>query len=95
MEERYTSVKQDCLVVKVNNSDYARALVASRPTLATLGIPEAVAASLERYTLGSNDCLTFAERVASALAPAGLKVPARTPIDTPATWIRKLIAANP
>ena len=58
-------------------------------------IPADVAASAERYTLGSDDCITFARKVASVLAAAGLVVPARSSTDTPGSWIEKLSAANP
>ena len=95
MEERYTSVKQACLVVIVDRSAYERALAAAQPTLTAIGIPASVAASVERYSLGSNDCITFAQGVAAALKSAGLVVPARAATDTPASWIARLIAANP
>lgn len=95
MEERYTSLKQACLVLKVDRAIYQSALASAAPTLTALGIPADVAASAERYSLGSGDCITFAERVAGALRPAGLSVPARAATDTPASWIRKLDAANP
>jgi hypothetical protein len=94
-EERYTSMKQACLTAKVDRVVYNQALAAAQPTLTRLGFPASVAASMERYTLGSNDCVTFAERVAATLKAAGLTVPTRSPTDTPATWINKLIASNP
>ncbi|HEX8301529.1 hypothetical protein [Sphingomonas sp.] len=95
MEERYTALKQSCLIVQLNRSDYDKALLAAKPTLASVGIPIDIAASIERYSLGDNDCITFAERVANALKPAGLKVPGRSATDTPAAWISKLSDANP
>lgn len=94
-EERYTSLKQACLMVLVNRSDYDKALAAAQPTLTAVGIPANVAASIERYSLGSNDCVSFAIKIANTLKAAGLVVPARSSIDTPASWIEKLIAANP
>lgn len=95
MEERYTSVKQACLTVKVDRAVFQNAVSAAQPTLSKLGFPATVASSMERYSLGSNDCITFAERVATAIKPAGLTVPTRSPVDTPASWINKLIASNP
>ncbi len=94
-EERYTSIKQHCLTVKVDKSAYDAALAAAQPTLTALGIPADVAASAERYSLKNNDCVTFARRVALALEARGLSVPVRSSIDTPASWIGKLTSANP
>lgn len=94
-EERYTHAKQDCLTVKVNRATYQQALAAAQPTLTALGVPANVAASAERYSLNGNDCIDFAVRVAGALRPAGLSVPARAAADTPMGFIRRLIAANP
>ena len=94
MEERYTSIKQVCLVVQLDPADYARAVATAQPTLTAIGIPAAIAASAERYSLGNNDCVTLAYRVAATLAQAGLNVPARSPTDTPASWIAKLKQAN-
>ena len=94
-EERYTAIKQACLTVKVDRAVFTRALTVAQPTLTALGIPADVAASIERYSLGSNDCVTFAQSVAAVVASAGLVVPVRAATDTPATWINKLIVANP
>jgi hypothetical protein len=94
-EERYTSMKQACLTAKVDRAVYNQAVAAAQPTLTKLGFPASLAASMERYTLGSNDCVTFVEKVAVTLKTAGLTVPVRNSTDTPATWINKLIASNP
>ncbi len=94
MEERYTSVKQDCLTVKVNKPAYEIALKAAQPTLANLGVSQDVAASAERYSLGRDDCVTFAHAVALSLQQYGLKVPTRGATDTPQAWIAKLKEAN-
>ena len=94
MEERYTSIKQNCLAVKVDRSAYDNALAAVQPTLTALGMPADVGASAESYSLKDNDCIAFAEKVANSLKSQGLKVPARDATDTPASWIKKLIAAN-
>ncbi|MBQ1499185.1 MAG: hypothetical protein IIZ38_12800 [Sphingomonas sp.] len=95
MEERYTHLKQACLNLKVDRAAYDRAVAAARPTLTALGFSNETAAALERYSLNGNDCIDFAVRVADALAPAGLRVPARSAVDTPRTYLEKLIAANP
>ncbi|MBR1276075.1 hypothetical protein [Bradyrhizobium sp. AUGA SZCCT0283] len=94
-EERYSHMKQACLTVGVDRAVYQRALSAAKPTLTVLGIPDTVAASLERYSLNENDCIDFTMKVAQQLRSAGLSVPARTATDTPAAYIAKLINANP
>ena len=93
-EERFTHMKQACLTIKVDRSVFVAALAAARPTLTLLGIPEAVAASAESYALNGNDCVDFAIRIAQVLRPVGLSVPARTAVDTPASYIQKLLTAN-
>lgn len=93
-EERYSSLKEACLVVRVDRLTYDKGLAAAQPTLTMLGLPADLAASVERYSLESNDCITFAMRVATALKPAGLAVPVRTAVDTPEGWIKKLVTAN-
>lgn len=94
MEERFTHMKQACLVVKVDRTAYDRAVAAARPTLTVLGLPDALAASAESYALNGNDCVDFATRVATAIKPAGLSVPARSGTDQPIGYINKLISAN-
>lgn len=94
-EERYTDIKQSCLTLKLDRDSYDAALQAAQPTLTLFGIPANVAASVELYSLKDNDCISFAERVALAVQPKGLNVPARSATDTPASWIARLVAANP
>jgi hypothetical protein len=53
--ERFTHMKQACLTVKVDRSIYNKALAAARPTMSILGIPDSIAASIERYSLNEND----------------------------------------
>lgn len=93
-EERYSHLKQNCLTLQVDREIYQRALAAARPTLSALGIPDAVAASAERYTLSGNDCMDFIGRVAQPLKAVGLVLPPRGPTDAPLDYIRKMSVAN-
>lgn len=93
-EERYTDVMQACLTVKVDREAYERAVAAARPTFTTIGLPDGVAAAAESYALNDNDCVDYAMRVAKALEPAGLTVPARAATDFPADYVAKMKAAN-
>jgi len=94
-EERYSHLKQDCLTLQLDRDVYQRAIATARPTLTVLGIPDQVAASVERYSLSGNDCMDFILRVAQPLKSAGLSIPARGATDTPLDYIRKMTAANP
>lgn len=93
-EERYTDVMQACLTVAVDREAYERAVAAARPTLTAIGLSDGVAAAAESYALNDNDCVDYAMRVAKALEPAGLKVPARAATDLPADYIAKMKASN-
>jgi hypothetical protein len=93
-EENYTSAKQDCLIVQVDDAGYQRAMAAAEPTLAALGLSGEGLAFAENYSLGDKDCVTFAHKVAAALGKTGLTVPDRGTFDTPASWIDKLKGAN-
>lgn len=94
-EERFTHMKQACLTALVDRADYNAAVAAARPTLTHLGIADALAASVERYSLNENDCIDFIVRVARALTPIGLNVPQRTAADRPLSYVEKLKQANP
>jgi hypothetical protein len=93
-EEVYTHVKQACLTLLVDRSDFQRAIAAAQPTFTRFGFPAEIARSMERYSLSGNDCLDFIVRVANTLRQAGLVVPGRSPIDTPPAYIQKLVGAN-
>lgn len=89
-EERYTSIKEECLVVHVDKAVFDQAWglaypLASIPALADLQLMAA-------YKLSANDCLTFMSKVAVALK--GVKVPARGTTELPLDYVRRLIESN-
>lgn len=88
-------MKQACLTLQVDRTVYQKAIAVARPTLTAMGIPDEIAASLERYSLNENDCINFAMKVAEQLRSVGLKIPARSALDTPASYIAKLEETNP
>jgi len=94
-EEVFTHVKQACLSVLVDRTVYNNAVQAARPALVLLGLPDNLAAYVESYRLGDNDCITFLMNVANTVKAAGLKVPPRTASDRPLGYVQKLIAFNP
>lgn len=93
-EELYTSIRQNCLDVQVDKSDYDRARAFSSSWLAQLGIGPANGIVLQAYKLGADDCMTFAIDVANALTGKGLNVPARNALELPEAYIRRLADAN-
>lgn len=94
-EERYTAVKQNCLVLLVNKDPFNAALDRARDFLGGQ-LPSAPdrRATLLRYTLGVEDCVTFVSRVGSNFAPLGLTVPVRGAVELPLTYIRRVIESN-
>ena len=93
-EERYTSIRQNCLDVDVNKADYQRALAYTANPLAQLGIGSPGDIVLQAYKLGNEDCMAFAINVAKALESSGLKVPARRAMELPTDYIQRLSDAN-
>lgn len=93
-EEKYTSVKQNCLDIVVNKEDFDKARAHADDPLQKLGFSQASGIVFEAYKLGANDCMTFAIDVANVLKPRGLKVPDRTTGEFPAAYVQRLIGAN-
>lgn len=91
--EKFTHALQECLNVKVNPEDYraaSQALSVWRTMEELTGVP----LILEDYTLGSEDCMSFALDVAAKLEPLGLIVPVRDGTELPMDYLARLIAAN-
>jgi hypothetical protein len=91
-EEMFTHVKESCLVLLVNKAIFDRAYAVATPYGA---IP--VFKNLRymaRYSLGSNDCMTFAMSVARLFEGKSVKVPARGSTETPQAYVRRLIDSN-
>jgi len=93
-EELYTSVKQKCLDVKVNQEDFRRARAIAEDRLRKMGLTDKAGVVLQAYKLGSEDCMTFLMAVADVLKVRGLKVPARGPVELPTAYVERLIEAN-
>jgi hypothetical protein len=91
-EEKFSHVKEQCLVLLVNKAEFDRAYAVALPYGAVPAFKDVRYAA--RYSLASNDCVTFAVRVAQLFAAGGLKVPERKLTDTPAAYLRRLVDAN-
>lgn len=93
-EELYTSVKQNCLDVKVNQADYLKARALIVDPLAKMGVTPAEGTVFQAYKLGAQDCMTFLIAVAQTLKPLGLKVPERGATELPMAYVKRLSDAN-
>lgn len=97
-EERYTSTKEKCLVLKVNKDDYKNAFALAQPNISDLILgltaPDAQHPVLLNYTLGENDCMGLAIQVVKAFVSKGVKVPERKITELPLAYLRRLIDSN-
>ncbi len=93
-EENYTSVRQACLVAKVDRADYHKALSLTKNPLESIGISSPSAPVLQMYNLGSEDCVEFMINVANVLKPNGLKVPSRGTFELPMQFMQRFISSN-
>jgi hypothetical protein len=94
LHEEKMSVGQ-CLFVAVSKEQYEQAFnITAIPLLTALGLYSTKYGVLAEYRLLANDCVSFAQRIANALAPHGLKVPSRVAYPTPMGFIEEMIASN-
>ncbi|MER2252886.1 hypothetical protein ABS772_23485 [Methylorubrum podarium] len=93
-EELYTSVKQNCLDVQVNQDDYRRARALAADPLVKMGLTTTEGTVFQAYRLGSQDCMSFLIEVAQTLKSRGLKVPDRGATDVPMAYVQRLIDTN-
>ncbi len=93
-EEKYTSIKQSCLVVKVNKSDYDKSFLLTVDPLKQMKITSSENHVIEAYKLGSKDCIGFMIEVAKILELKGFKIPNRKTGDLPLAYIERLISSN-
>lgn len=93
-EEQYSHIRQECLNVKVNSDAYRRAYDETQSALNLAGTIPGGLARFESYRLGSNDCITFVNTVATVLIPTGLRVPERQASDLPIDFIEKIRNLN-
>ncbi|WP_316228260.1 hypothetical protein [Bradyrhizobium sp. SZCCHNR1039] len=93
-EERYTSIKQNCLDVTVNKNDFNQARALAEDPLFKMGLTAQPGTVFEAYKLGLDDCMTFLISVAETLKSQGLKVPTRGATELPMAYIARFIAAN-
>ncbi len=96
-EELYSSSKEECLVLKVNEAAFNQAYQLSRPFLPPGNYtpdPKNWSPVLLDYSLGENDCMSFATSVAKTFESKGLIVPQRGSAERPLQYVRRMIQAN-
>ena len=91
-EEKFTHMKEECLVILVNEDDFRRAYAVARPFY-DVPVLQSIAYS-GVYSLTNNDCESFATKVAATFKGRGVVVPPRKTTDLPIDYVRKLIDAN-
>jgi hypothetical protein len=89
-EERYTSIKQRCLVVRVDKPAFDAAWKLAHPFAGSVVLENLRFAGV--YTLGEKDCMSFMVDVANVLK--GVKVPQRGGAELPRQYLRRLIESN-
>jgi len=93
-EERYTSVSEQCLQVKVNRATYAELRQRTVDPFAIIGFSDVGTPVVHPYKLGIKDCVAFAITAARHLQSLGMQVPDRHDNETPVHYIERLIEAN-
>lgn len=91
-EEKFTHVREQCLVLLVSKEDFERAYAQSHPFAKLPAFKDVKYAA--NYKLAENDCVTFMSTVATGFIQKGIKVPARRGTEFPATYLRRIIEAN-
>jgi hypothetical protein len=95
VEEKYTSVQENCLVVLVNKAAYDQAYDMTKDYLS--GQAPSFSGNIKTllaYRLGAEDCVTFVTRTLKTLEPLGIKVPVRKSTELPLVYIRRVIESN-
>jgi hypothetical protein len=95
VDEKYTAIKQECLTLQVNKSDYEAAYVAATQPLSRIGVKFDESKPIQQtYALAAADCMTFVITIAQRFTAKGVTIPARAATDLPLPYMRKVIDAN-
>lgn len=90
--ENYTSAKEECLVFQVNKRAYETALGYVKSPLDQLLAPDTPRPPiLLAYSLGGDDCITYATQVINSILPPDKSLPARGATELPETYVRRVI----
>lgn len=94
VDEKYTSIKQQCLTLQVNKADYERSYGLAAQPLKVIGIVFDETKPIQKaYSLAAEDCVGFLITQAQYFSPK-LIVPSRNSSELPLNYVRRLIDAN-
>lgn len=94
VDEKYTSIKQQCLTLQVNKADFERSYGLAAQPLKAIGIVFDETKPIQKtYSLAAEDCVGFLITQAQLFDPK-VVVPSRNSSELPLNYVRRLIDAN-
>ncbi|MBF4989473.1 hypothetical protein [Methylophilus sp. 14] len=94
MDEKYTSIKQECLTLQVNKADFDKSYGLVAQPLQIIGVTFDETKPIQKsYSLAANDCVGFLIKQAQLYSPK-ITVPSRNNGELPLNYLRRLIDAN-
>ena len=94
VDEKYTSIKQQCLTLQVNKPDYQKSYGLVAQPLKAIGVVLDESKPIQKaYSLAAEDCVGFLITQAQLFSPK-VKVPSRNNGELPLNYVRRLIDAN-
>lgn len=94
IEEKYTSIKQQCLTLQVNKVEYERAYGLVAQPLKDIGVEFDETKPIQKaYSLAAEDCVGFLITQAQIFS-SKISIPSRDSNELPLNYVRRLIDAN-
>jgi len=94
VDEKYTSIKQQCLTILVNKVNYQKSYGLSAQPLKAIGFVLDETKPIQKaYSLAAEDCVSFLITQAKLFTPR-VVVPSRNNGELPLNYVRRFIDAN-
>lgn len=94
VDEKYTSIKQQCLTLQVSKTDYQKSYGLVAQPLKAIGVVLDETRPIQKtYSLAAEDCVGFMITQARLFTPKVI-VPSRNNGELPLNFVRRLIDAN-
>lgn len=94
VDEKYTSIKQQCLTLQVNRGEYEKSYGLAAQLLKSVGVVFDETKPIQKaYSLAAEDCVGFLITQAQFFGPK-VVVPSRKGGDLPLNYVRRLIDSN-
>lgn len=94
VDEKYTSIKQQCLTIQVNKADYQKSYGLVAQPLKAIGVVLDETKPIQKaYSLAAEDCVGFLITQANLFTPK-VVVPLRNNGELPMNYVRRFIDAN-